>query len=162
MASSTFGLTVESVRAHHFPNADAFSSQSRPSLVTAGEILTEEAAQMAGALALELIDASAITANSGAYNSCRKTLRQQAAAKLVRLMTGVDPEIAKTWSEEVADWYAKLDQGGVSFLGDGATASGLADADGPASHLTTYALERDTAANMSNPVAGKLRMDDDM
>lgn len=163
MASSTFGLTAESVRAHHLPNADAFSTQSRPSLATVAEIITEEAAQMAGALALELVDASAITDTaSGAYNSCRKTLRLQVAAKVVRLMSGFDSELVATWDEQVQDWYKKLDEGGVSFLGDGATASGTSDADGPTSHVTVYGLERDTGANMSSPVTGKLRMDDDM
>jgi len=162
VSSSVFGLTADSVRKHHFPHADAWTSSSRPSEATVTEIISEEAAHMAGALALELVDASAITTNSDAYNACRRILRQQVAAKLARIIPGVDSELAQRWDEAVADWYQKLDEGGASFLGSGATATGTSDADGPTSHVTVFGLTKDTGDRMSDPTAGKLRMDDNM
>lgn len=158
MASSSFGLDAESVRRHHFPNADAFSSGGRPSSATVAEVIEEEAASMAGALALELVDASTITVASSAYAACRKTLRMQVAAKLVRLMSGVDSSIAKSWDDEVARWYEALAEGGASFLGDGATASGTSDPDGPTSHATEVTTRSSWAdASSTTP---PLRKDD--
>lgn len=162
MASSLFGLDAESVRRHHFPNFDAFSAGGRPSLATVSEAIEEEAAHMAGALALELVDASAIAPASSAHNTCRRILRMQVAARLARDIPGIDSELARAWDAQVQRWYEQLDEGGVSFLGDGATATGNSDADGPTSHLSVYGLEGDTAEAMSNPINDKLRMDDEM
>lgn len=157
MASSSFGIDAESVRRHHFPNADAFSASSRPSASTVAEVIEEEAASMAGALSMELVDASSITPATSAYNTCRRILRMQVAAKLVRLMSGVDSALAQAWDEEVAAWYRKLAAGGASFLGDGAAASGTSDPDGPTWHGSE--LERDSVDDMSSTVPA-LRKDD--
>lgn len=159
MGSSTFGLTAESVRAHHFPQADAWTSASRPSEATVTETIDEEAAYMAGRLALELVDAESITASSDAYKLCRKVLRMQVASVVAKDMLGLDPAIAKAWDSVVAKFYADLDDSGVSALGDGASATGTSDADGPHSHATVFNLERDSGPNMSSTVP-RLRMDD--
>ena len=162
MASSLFGVDAESVRRHHFANFEAFSTASRPSATTVAEAIEEEAAHMAGALALELVDASSITPASSAHNTCRRILRLQVAARLARDIPGVDSALAQSWDGQVQRWYQQLDEGGVSFLGDGATASGNSDADGPTWHGSVYGLELDTADEMSSPVTDKLRMDDEM
>lgn len=159
MASNDFGLTPESVRKHHFPQADAWTEGSRPSESAVEETIAEEAAAMAGKLKLELIDASAIVLDSDAFVMCRKVLRAQVASVVLKDMLGMDAALAKAWDRTVDAFYAGLDDGGASFLGDGATASGDAPADGPHSHATVFNLERDTAANMSSTVP-KLRMDD--
>jgi hypothetical protein len=157
VASSSFGLDAESVRRHFFPNADAFSASSRPSSSTVAEVIEEEAAAMAGALSLESISADAIAVASSAYRTCRRILRMQVAAKLIRLMSGVDTELAKSWDVSVADWYAKVASGGASFLGDGASTPGEADPDGPTWHGT--GLTQDTQAAQSSTVPA-LRKDD--
>lgn len=157
MASSSFGLDAEGVRRHHFSNLDAFSTQSRPSASTVAEIIDEEAAVMAGALALEKIDAGAITINSSAYNACRKVLRMQVAAVLARNIPGTDWPLSRSWTSTVDGWYADLAKGGAAFLGDGATASGTSDPDGPTWHGSE--LTRDTTAAMSTTVP-MLRKDD--
>lgn len=162
MSANDFGLTADSVRRHYFPNHDEWSSKSRPSTTTVAEIISEEAAHMAGALALELVDASAITTDSAAYKACLRILRLQVAAKLARIIPGVDSDLAQRWDESIATWYEKLDEGGASLLGDGASATGTSDADGPTSHVSVYGLNSDVGADMSDPVAGKLRMDDEM
>lgn len=112
---------------------------------------------MAGALSLEGISADAIAVSSSAYATCRRVLRMQVAAKLVRLMSGVDTDLAKSWDASVADWYVKLGSGGASFLGDGATAAGESDPDGPTWHGT--GLTQDTQAAQST-VVPPLRKDD--
>lgn len=161
MALSIFGLTVEKVRAHHFPQADAWTASSRPTEATVTETIDEEAALMAGKLALELVSASSITVDSDAYKLCRKVLRMQVASVVAKDMLGLNPAIAKAWDSVVAKFYEDLDEGGASFLGSGATASGNSDADGPTSHVSVYALETLDAADMSS-AAPPLRMDDSL
>lgn len=159
MASNLFGLTVDAVRAHHFPQADAWTAGSRPSEATVLETIGEEAALMAGKLALELVDASGITTDSSAYKLCRKMLRMQVASVVAKDMLGLDPAVAKAWDAVLARFYEDLADGGASYLGDGATASGNSDPDGPTSHISTYNLTPDAAADMSS-VVPRLRMDD--
>lgn len=159
MSANDFGVTAASVRAHHFPNADAWTTASRPSSTAVAEAIEEEAAHMAGRLALEEVVASSITTNSPAYNACRRILRMQVAVRVLRDMIGQDSDLARAWEATVADWYVQLDKGGVSFLGEGATSTGTSDADGPRSHVTVYGLEGDVGENMSSPIP-KLRMDD--
>jgi len=161
MSSSDFGVTAASVRAHHFPNADAWTTVSRPSSSAVAEAIEEEAAHMAGRLALELVQASAIAVGSPAYAACRRILRMQVAVRVLRDMLGQDTELARSWAATVADWFKQLDASGASFLGEGAAATGLSDADGPTSHVTVYGLEADDGSRMSSPVAS-LRMDDEL
>lgn len=160
MAASTFGVTADAVRRHHFPAFDSFSTSSNPTAVTVGEVVSEEAARLAGWLALEEIDASAITdVNSSAYLQCARVLKLMTAAKLVGSMSGLDPELVKAWRAEINEWKKGLDEGGAAFLGDGATATGLSDADGPTTHISEYSLTQDSAELMST-VVPRLRRDD--
>lgn len=159
MPSNLFGLTVDAVRKHHFPQADVWTAGSRPSEAAVSEVIDEEAALLAGKLALELVDASGITTDSSAYKLCRKMLRMQVASVIARDMLGLDPEIAKAWDRVLAKFYEDLADGGASYLGDGATASGTSDPDGPTSHISTYNLTPDVAEDMSS-VVPRLRMDD--
>lgn len=159
MASSDFGVTADSIRRHHFPNLDAFSTASRPTAATVAECIEEEAALMAGALALENVSASAITADSDAYVLCRKTLRLQVAARLARDIPGADSDLARSWQASVEAWYASLAKGGASFLGDGAAASGASDPDGPTWHGSEYSLTTDSGSDMSTTIP-MLRKDD--
>lgn len=162
MTVSIFGLTANNVRDHHFPHLDAWSASSSPSTTTVTEAIAEEAGVLAGALTLENIDASTITnATSGAYVQCRKVLRMQVAIRIARDMTGQNPELLKAWSTAVDVWYKGLDEGGASFLGDGAAAVGESDPDGPTSHITTFGLTQDTPSAMST-VVPRLRRDDQL
>ncbi len=47
MAVNTFGVTAEGVRAHHFPQFDAWSASSNPTSTIVGEMVDEEAAEAA-------------------------------------------------------------------------------------------------------------------
>lgn len=160
MTASTFGVSAESVRRHHFPAFDAFSTTSNPTSATVGEVVAEEAARLAGWLALEEIDAASITdATSSAYLQCARIVRLLTATRLVGSMTGLDPELVRAWRADIAEWRKGLEDGGASFLGDGAASSGLSDPDGPTSHITEFGLTQDSADNMST-VVPRLRRDD--
>lgn len=161
MSANDFGVTAASVRSHHFPNADAWTTSSRPSSTAVAEAIDEEAAHMAGRLALENIDASSVTTNSAAYYACRRILRMQVAVRVLRDMLGQDTELARAWEATIADWYVQLDAGGASFLGDGATATGTSDPDGPTSHISVYGLTVDSAESMSSTVP-VMRKDDEL
>lgn len=161
MTASTFDVTAASVKAHHLPLLDGFSASSSPSLATVTEMVTEESARLAGALALEAIDASAITAASAAHYQCKRILRLMVAVRVIQSMTGGQPELLKAWATEIEAWLAALGEGGATFLGDGATATGDADPDGPTTHINTYGLTKDTSSSMST-VVPRLRRDDEL
>lgn len=159
---SLFGLNADSVRAHHFPNMDAWTSSSRPSSTTVTEVLNEEAGRLAGYLNAQNIDASSITdATSPAYLSCRKQLRMMVALVIARDMTGTAPQLAEKWEENTTAWLDALREKGATALGGGAVASGTSDPDGPTSHFSVYSLAGDDAADMSSTIPA-LRKDDEL
>lgn len=162
MATNLFGLTAESVRQHHFPMWSALSVSSKPTLAIVTEKLEEAAAQIAGALNEEAIDASAITdATTPAYLQCRRAVRTACALQLLWAAAGLDPELAKAWREWLDTFLRKLDESGATFLGGGATSTTPSDPDGPTSHVSQYGLTTDSAANMSSTVP-LLRKDDQL
>lgn len=160
MALNDFGVTVESVRKHHFPNADAWTETSRPAESAVAEAIQEEAGVLAGALLLEAIDASTIAQDSPAYVSCRKTLRMMVAMRIVADMTGQDPAVAKKWERAVEKWMDALDEGGDTFLGGGATSTTSSDPDGPTDFIGENSLEVGASADMSDVVPTLRRKDE--
>ena len=116
---------------------------------------------MAGKLRLQNIDASTITVASSAYAACRQTLRTQVAARLARLMSGIDSDIAKAWDDSVRRWYEGLDESGDTFLGDGAVSTGNSDPDGPTDFISELSLDVGDAADASD-VKPVLRRKDDL
>ena len=161
MASSLFGLTADAVRKHHFPHLEAFSASSAPSATVVSEALDEESARLAGYLALEAVDASAVVSASAAYYQCKRVLRLMVALRIARDMTGQNAEAVKAWQADVDAWLLQLGDGGASFLGEGATASGTSDPDGPTSHISVYGLTEDETTSMST-VVPRLRRDDEL
>lgn len=157
MSANEFGVTAASVRSHHFPNAEAWTTASRPSSTAVAEAISEEAARMASLLSMERVDASSITSSTVPYNSCRRVLRMQVAVRVMREMLGQDSALAQAWAQQVDEWYAALAKGGASFLGDNSLASGTSDPDGPTWHGSE--LEQDSVADMSNTIPS-LRKDD--
>lgn len=159
MAINLFGLTAESVRKHHFPMWSSLSASSKPTLEVVTEKLDEAAAQIAGALNEEAIDASAIVADTPAYLQCRRAVRTACALQLLWAAAGLDPELAKAWREWLDAFLNGLGEGGATFLGGGATSTTPSDPDGPTSHISQYGLTTDSAENMSATVP-LLRKDD--
>jgi hypothetical protein len=150
MASNLFGITAAGVRSHHFAQQDAFSSTGQPTVATITEAISEEAAVMAGKLALELIDAESIEDDSDAYKACARILRMQCAVRIALDMLRMDSELVRSWQATVAAWYADLEVGGAPFLGDGATTTGDEEPDGPTWHGTE--LEQDSTDDMSSTI----------
>ena len=160
MTANTFSVTADAVRRHHFPAFDAFGPASSPTEVTVGEVIDEEAARLAGWLALENVDAAGITdSTSSAWLQCARIVKLLTAIRLVGAMTGLDPELVRAWRFEVDEWKKGLDEGGTAFLGDGAEASGSSDPDGPTTHIGEFGLTQDSADEMST-VVPRLRRDD--
>lgn len=163
MALELFGVTVESVRRHHFPNADAWVESSRPSESTVEETIDEEAGRLAGALSKESVSVTG-DSTTAAYVSCRRQLRLMVAIVVSRDMTGVDPALARAWKTEVREWFEGLESegnGGVAFLGDGAVATSTTEPDGPTDHITDLGLDVGDTADASS-VEPPFRRDDDL
>lgn len=160
MSTNLFGLSADDVRKHHFPMWSALSASSKPTLDVVTEKLAEAAAEVAGALNAEAINAAAITdASSPAYLQCRRAVRTACALQLLWAAAGLDPELAKAWREWMAAFFTGLDEGSATFLGGGATSTSPSDPDGPTSHISEYGLTTDSAENMSSTVP-LLRKDD--
>lgn len=140
MALVLYGVTVDSVRRHHFPQADAWVASSRPSNATVAEVIDEQAGRLAGALEVEsvLVTGDATTA---AFVSCRAQLRLMVAIVVSRDMTGMDPAVTRAWKGEVAEWFEGLDDSNVAFLGDGAIITTTTEPDGPTDFISNLALE---------------------
>lgn len=161
MAASSFGIDADSVRRHHFANFDAFSAGGRPSLTTVTEVITEEAARMAGRLNLANIDATTgITVSSDAYNLCRRILRLQVAARLARDIPGTDSDIAKGWRDEVQAFFDMVDVKGDEYLGNGATAFGTSEPDGPTDFISELSLDVGDDSEASDVIPVLRRKDD--
>jgi len=161
MALVTFGITPDSVRGHHFPHIDAFSTSSAPTLAIVTEAINEEAGRMQGALLKESIQASAITAATGPYVSCARALRLAVAVRIAADMTGANPELVKAWKAQLKDWFDGLAADGATFLGDDTLSAAASDPDGPTTHIDEYSLDTGNAADASTATP-YLRRDDEL
>ena len=160
MAVAFFGVTVEAVRGHHFPNFDAWTTSSRPSSTIVTEAINAEAARLQGRLLKESITAATIDAapTSAAYLMCADVLRLMVAVRLARDMPGVDSPLAKVWADQVKDWFDLIEKDGATFLGDNGLNANT-DPDGPTDFIGEYALSTgdDADASTAKPY---LRRDD--
>lgn len=159
MALNLFGLAPSDVRAHHFPMWSALSTTSSPTLATVTQKLDEAAAEVAGRLNKEAIDASDIEADSPAYLKCRKAVRIECALELAKSASGIDGDLVKSWRTWLDAFYEELAESGATGLGGGATSTSSSDPDGPTSHISEYSLTTDEADDMSSAVPS-LRKDD--
>lgn len=164
MTVPTYGVTPESLRAHHFPHLVAFSADSQPTATIVSEVISERAAELFAALAKEGISATAVDglgATSAAYLWCRETLRLMAAVYLYRSMTGGDPAAAQALSARVDARLAALAGNGGLELGDASLEGAGPPSDGPTSHLNTYDIEVGTDdSEFISEAKPRLRRDD--
>ncbi|MBL8909868.1 MAG: hypothetical protein JNM17_04100 [Archangium sp.] len=159
MALQTFSVTAESVRKHHFPQADAFSTTSRPSEATVLEAIDEEAGKLAGKLNTEGVTV-ADDATKAAFVSCRAQLRMMVALRIARDMTGVDPELSRAWKKEVIEWFLALEESNADALGDGASNATELEPDGPTDHIQTLNLDTGNDDDASDLIPVLRRKDD--
>ena len=161
MTIATFGVTVDSVRAHHFPHLSPFSSSTSPTSTTVSEKLNVEAARLAGALLGEAIPTSAILADTPEYAACQGILRIMVARACLEAMTGTNPELAKRWDTTIKEWFENLDELGPTFLGNNSLGTlEASDADGPTDHIGELGLEVGTDTTDASDAIMPLRKDD--
>lgn len=168
MAVSIFGLTAASVREHMFPQLKDFSANSSPTSTIVGEVIEEEAGELAGRLYAENISASAITndldansLHSAAWLWCVRTLRLMVALELLKRMSQQYPELAKEYRAELTARLKDLNDRGGTALGNSGLDTGASNADGPTSHISQYSMTVDVAGDMSSPIP-TLRKDDQL
>lgn len=168
MGVSLFGLTAGSVRAHMFPQLSDWDANSSPTSTIVGEVIEEEAGELAGRLYAENVVASSIVStldsnnlHSAAWLWCVRTLRLMVALELLKRMSQQYPELAKAYREELDKRLKDLNERGPTALGDESLNSGTSDADGPTTHLSKYSLTVDEADNMSSAVP-LCRKDDEL
>lgn len=161
MSIATFGVTADSVRAHHFPHLSPFSSSTSPTSTTVAEKLDVEAARLAGALLGEAIPTSAIVPGTPEYAACQGILRLMVARSCLEAMTGANPELAKRWDGQIEEWFSDLDELGPTFLGnDDLGTLEASDADGPTDHIGELGLEVGTDTTDASDAIMPLRKDD--
>jgi hypothetical protein len=158
MALQLFGVTAESVRSHHFPNADAWTASSRPSEAASGEAIAEAAGRLGAALRAANTTVED-DANTEAFVSCRQQLRMMVALRIARDMTGVDPEVAKAWRAEVSEWFEGVDESNADWLGEGATV-GASEPDGPTDHISELLIDDGSDEDASDAIPVLRRKDE--
>lgn len=159
MTVATFGVTAASVRSHHFPQWSAFSAETSPDSTTAGEMVTEAGADLAGVLTAAGVTPSSISdVASAAYSWCAYTVRLDAALRILRASTQASPDLEKTWQARLDARYAALKAAGAAALGDEALAP--VDPDGPSSHISELGLEVGNEAEEASSAYPLLRRDD--
>lgn len=161
MTVETFGVTADSVRAHHFPHLSAFSASTSPSSTTVGEMITVEAARLTGALFSEAIPTSAIVSGTAAYAACQGILRLCAARRCLEAMTGADPALAKRWDAAIDAWFKQLEAEAGTFLGNSSLSTlEPSNPDGPTTHIDEYELDVSSDTVDPSPATTPLRKDD--
>ena len=151
MAINVFGVTATSVKDHHFPHWDGFTTATTPTLATVTLMIDESGAVLAGKLSVEGIVPSTITdATSAAYAWCATVVRLHAAIKVMQASTAQDPAIIERWEKMLAALFKDLATNGATAIGPGA--SSISNPSGPDTHIETYSLEVDSAEDMSTTV----------
>ncbi len=158
MALTLFGVTADKIRLHFFPQNDEFSTETTPTAVTVGEFIDQEAGRLAGALLIKGIDAADVVSPSPAFYSCAAQLELMVALRTLGVMTGQNPDLAKSWQVQVDNWFSRLAKDGYLILGD-ASLEPASNPDGPTTHLTWYALDTGDADDASDAIP-RLRRDD--
>lgn len=153
MAVSTFGVTYSAVKNHHFPQLGGdFSTTTKPTATTVGEMIDAEAADLEGALLAKDLVASTLDDDtaSAAYKWCAETIRLGAAVRALQAMLTADPEVVKAWQAKLNARYKKLEDKGGIVLGIAEDASDLSS--GPRSHITTHSLDTGDDQDISDVV----------
>jgi hypothetical protein len=151
MAITTFGVTPNSLRDHHFPRA-AFSAQSSPTATTVGSAIDSAAAELAGYLSSEGVTPSSITAGAypAAFAWCAETVRLGAAYRTAQSGTATDPEVAKAWREEYQARLKRLEDYGASALGDAPAPA--ESSNGPRTHIDHLGLDTGSELDASDAI----------
>lgn len=160
MSLATFSVTYTKVRAHYFPQLANFSATSQPTSDTVTEMVQDSAAELAGKLSAEGIEASGIdaTANPQGFQWCAETVRLGAAIRALKAMTGQDPKVAESWQKRLDERFEALDEWGAETLGDVSVAS----AGSILTHISNHSLDTTLDGDEPSNSIPSLRGDDDL
>lgn len=151
MSVSVFGVTHTTVRGQYFPAIGSFTANTNPTSTVVASIIDQKAASLEAALAQENISTASITDSASApYLWCQETLSLMVAVRLLQIITGVDPEVAKSWREELKARLDLLDERGAIALGDVSLDTGNSPANGATTHISHFSLDLPESDDLSS------------
>lgn len=161
MAIVTFDVEPTHVHDDFFPQTTDYTANTAPSLTTVERWIQQEAALLAGKLALKSISAEGVFERGDedtAFVWCAYTITLAVAVRVARVVTGLDPDIAKAWAADLKQRYADLDDSGELALGFDSSGS-ASEPEGPTDHISELDLDVGDTSEASS-VAPALRRDD--
>lgn len=163
MAVATFAVVHGDVQAHYFPQLAAFGAATDPTSTAVGQMISAEAAVLAGRLAAQSVSASVLSADAGAtysnaYAWCQDTIRLGAALRVSWAMAGGNPS-AEAWEKELEQRYADLAKHGYVILGDAPEPS--EEPNGPRWHVGNHSLDTGEDDDISDAIP-RFRRDDEL
>lgn len=162
MSITLFGVTPETVHAHHFPQSAVFTASNKPKRATVLEMIDAAAAELGGKLRAKGLTPSALTLADfpEAYAWCAETVRLSSAIRVYPSMTGTDPEVVRAWQKKLDARYEDLDENGHRALGD---AEAPADSGvGAVTHISSLNLDVDAAEEDASELEHRFRVSDRM
>lgn len=163
-ALQTFGVTVSSIRRHHFANQSDFSSSSNPTDATVAEMIDDCAGELAGRLTELEIDpsSSAITVGSAPYVQLRNCLRKMVAVRILTDATNQDPPLLARWEKELEAFWTRLEEKGPSALGNESLSSSASEPEGPTTHLDELGIDVGDPATDASDAIPPFRKSDEL
>jgi hypothetical protein len=163
---NTFGVDHDAVRRHMFPQWPSFSTKSNPTLATVTEMITEQAATLAGKLNLRSIPSTTSDINSSstpvAYAWCQQTLKLMVAIAILPSVQGLDPTVVARWKREKTERLDDVEKRGAMALGpDCPTDESEDDPLGVTDFISEYGLTTTDTSDMSSADV-PLHRDDDL
>lgn len=143
-----FGVTPDLVKKRHFPQWNAFTTNTNPSNATVLEMIDEAAGELEARLLQEAIVATGlVVSNAAAYLWCRKAIRLMTAIEVLSVATQQVPPLSNRWQGQLDKMWKDLDEKGYLALGSGVS-SPSTQPDGPTHFIDTLSL--DTSDNDDN------------
>lgn len=161
MAITSYGVTAQKVRAHHFAQlASEFSSTSNPTAATVAEMIAAAAAELGGKLRAVGVTPSSITEADypEAYAWAAETVRIATAVRIMSVMFGLDAPITRSLRATLQERYDHLGERGYLALGDAGAPS--EHAKGPRSHIRNNSLDTGDAQDISDVGVNRFRSSD--
>lgn len=164
MAVQTFGVTASAVRKKHLPMMQDFSTSSAPTLADVGDYINEGAGELEGKLARKGIAAASVALSgitTAGYLWCAKYVRMYAAVEAIANGAACEPEAAKRLSKKLDGLRTDLEDGGAEVLGEGASSSSIATAEGLVTTQDVLGLDVGSTSAASDLVPPFRKRDND-
>lgn len=165
MSLVLFGVTNDTVRRHLFPQWPSFNTKSNPTSASVDELIIQEAASLAGALAKRSVLTSSfdITNTPIAWNWAAATLEYMVGIRIAPAVTGLDSALVNRWSKEKTVRLADLEAKGATVLVDVLATESAETPMEASSHIDQFNLATaDSTTGQSQTTASPLHWDDEM